>query len=149
MFSRLCVLMLSAMLCACATHPGGVDQVRFARDRSFVTATTEAGVVRGVEGAAVRAFLGVPYAAPPVGDLRWRGPRPVAPWTGVRDATKIGSDCTQALGREAILGGGGGLVVGSEDCLFVLWTRERARAGATRHGLAARRGVHDRGGSQL
>jgi len=111
--------MLSAVLCACATHPGGVDQVRFAADRTFVTAATQAGSVRGVQGAGVRAFLGVPYAAPPIGNLRWRGPRPVRPWTGVRDATRIGSDCTQALGREAILGGGGGLVVGSEDCLFV------------------------------
>ena len=101
------------------THPGGVDQVRFASDRSFVEARTEAGVVRGVEGAGVRAFLGVPYAKAPVGDLRWRGPRPPEPWHGVRDATRLGSDCVQALGRKAILGGGGGLVVGSEDCLFV------------------------------
>lgn len=101
------------------THPGGVDQVRFASDRSFVEARTEAGVVRGVEGAGVRAFLGVPYAKAPVGDLRWREPRPPEPWDGVRDATRLGSDCVQALGRKAILGGGGGLVVGSEDCLFV------------------------------
>ncbi len=101
------------------THPGGVDQVRFASDRSFVEARTQAGVVRGVEGAGVRAFLGVPYAKAPVGDLRWRAPRPMEPWDGVRDATRLGSDCVQALGRKAILGGGGGLVVGSEDCLFV------------------------------
>jgi para-nitrobenzyl esterase len=107
------------LLSACATHPGEVDRVRFASDRSFVQATTEAGAVRGVEGAGVRAFLGLPYAAPPVGDLRWRGPRPVAAWEGVRDATRLGSDCVQALGRKAILGGGGGLAVGSEDCLFV------------------------------
>ena len=118
MLSRLCILMVLA-LSACATHPGGVDQVRFARDRTFVTAATDAGVLRGLEGAGVRAFLGVPYAAPPTGDLRWRSPGPVEAWSGVRDATRIGSDCTQALGREAILGGGGGLVVGSEDCLFV------------------------------
>lgn len=102
-----------------STHPGGVGQVRFASDREFIEARTEAGVVRGVEGAGVRAFLGVPYAEAPVGDLRWRGPRPVEAWDGVRDATRRGSDCVQALGRKAILGGGGGLVVGSEDCLFV------------------------------
>ena len=102
-----------------STHPGKVDHVRFASDREFVEARTDAGVVRGVEGAGVRAFLGVPYARPPVGELRWRGPRSVEPWSGVRDATRLGSDCVQALGRKAVLGGGGGLVVGSEDCLFV------------------------------
>ncbi|MCP6335860.1 carboxylesterase family protein, partial [Klebsiella pneumoniae] len=55
----------------------------------------------------------------PVGDLRWRAPQPVQAWQGVRDATRIGSDCTQALGRRSILGGGGGIVVGSEDCLYL------------------------------
>lgn len=116
---RLCLLLLSALLSACATHPGSVDRVRFAADRAFVSVSTDAGIVRGVEGAGVRAFLGVPYAAPPVGTRRWSRPEPLEPWTGVRDATRIGSDCTQALGRDAILGGGGGLVFGSEDCLFV------------------------------
>ena len=120
MLLRLLVLLALALQGACvSTHPGKVDHVRFASDRAFVQARTEAGVVRGVQGAGVRAFLGVPYAAAPLGDLRWRGPRPVTPWTGVRDATRLGSDCVQALGRRAVLGGGGGLVVGSEDCLFV------------------------------
>ncbi len=115
--SATAVLMLG--LSACAIHPGKVDHVRFASDRAFVSAQTQDGVVRGVEGAGVRAFLGLPYAAPPEGDLRWRGPQPVEPWAGTHDATRIGADCVQALGREAILGGGGGLVVGKEDCLFV------------------------------
>lgn len=116
---RLCALLALILLAGCATHPGKVDHVRFASDRTFMQARTEAGVVRGLEGAGVRAFLGVPYAQAPVGELRWRGPRPVDPWDGVRDATRKGSDCVQALGRKAILGGGGGIVVGSEDCLFV------------------------------
>lgn len=118
-FWQAAIAVMALALGGCVvTHPGGVDQVRFASDRSFVEARTEAGVVRGVEGAGVRAFLGVPYAGAPVGDLRWRGPRPLEPWDGVRDATRLGSDCVQALGRKAVLGGGGGLVVGSEDCLF-------------------------------
>ncbi|RZJ88567.1 MAG: carboxylesterase family protein, partial [Brevundimonas sp.] len=54
-----------------------------------------------------------------VGERRLRAPQPVEPWEGVRDATRIGADCTQAIGRKAILGGGGGIVVGSEDCLFL------------------------------
>ena len=113
------LLALLVLLGASATHPGKVVLVRFAADARPVTATTEAGALRGVEGNGVRAFLGVPYAAPPVGDRRWRAPGAVEAWTGTRDATRIGADCTQALGRRAILGGGGGIVVGSEDCLFL------------------------------
>ena len=47
------------------------------------------GKVRGktIKGGKVKAFLGLPYAAPPVGDLRWRAPEPPAKWKGVRDAT--------------------------------------------------------------
>ena len=116
--TRLALLALLG-LGACAIHPGRVHQVRFASDAETVLASTQAGVVRGVEGAGVRAFLGVPYARPPVGELRWRAPQPVEPWKGRRDATRIGSDCTQAVGRKAILGGGGGIVVGSEDCLYL------------------------------
>ena len=116
LFALAAVFLLSGCI---STHPGGVDQVRFAPDREFVQAWTDAGRVRGVEGAGVRAFLGVPYASAPIGDLRWRAPRPVGAWDGVRDATRPGSDCVQALGRRAVLGGGGGIVVGSEDCLFV------------------------------
>lgn len=106
-------------LAACATHPGKVDHVRFAADARPASARTQAGVLRGVEGDGVRAFLGVPFARPPVGERRWRAPEPAQPWSGVRDATRIGADCTQAIGRRAILGGGGGIVVGSEDCLYL------------------------------
>ncbi|GLK48498.1 carboxylic ester hydrolase [Brevundimonas intermedia] len=115
----LSLLFASLLLAACATHPGKVDHVRFAPGAERVLAKTEAGTVRGIEGAGVRAFLGVPFAQAPVGDLRWRAPQPVRPWEGVRDATRLGSDCTQAIGRQAILGGGGGLVVGSENCLYL------------------------------
>jgi para-nitrobenzyl esterase len=116
---RLFALLAVLLLGGCITHPGMVQSVRFASDAHPVLATTQSGVARGVEGAGVRAWLGLPYAAPPTGEFRWRAPRPVEPWSGTRDATRIGSDCTQALGRHAILGGGGGIVVGSEDCLSV------------------------------
>lgn len=116
---RLLLSVLCLVLGACATHPGKVDFVRSAADRTDVVARTEAGMVRGLEGEGLRAFLGVPYAAPPLGNLRWRSPQPVARWTGERDATRIGADCTQAIGREAVLGGGGGFVVGDEDCLYL------------------------------
>jgi para-nitrobenzyl esterase len=66
-----------------------------AADSSPIVKVT-GGQVRGVlpeKGGAV--FKGVPYAQPPVGDLRWREPMPVKPWTGVRDATKFGPMCAQ------------------------------------------------------
>jgi len=112
-------LLLVVLASGCATHPGKVDGVRFASDARPVTGMTAQGEVRGVEGAGARAYLGLPYAAPPTGSQRWRAPSPPQAWTGVRDATRLRSDCTQALGRRAILGGGGGIVAGGEDCLFL------------------------------
>jgi para-nitrobenzyl esterase len=56
---------------------------------------TGTGTVEGKQAGPVRAFLGIPYAAPPVGDLRWKPPAPAAPWTGVRKATDFGNRCLQ------------------------------------------------------
>lgn len=112
-------LILLMLLSACATHPGKVSFIHSARDYAEPVVQTPDGEVRGMQGAGLRAFLGLPYAAPPVGDLRWRAPRQVQPWEGTRDATRIGADCTQALGPKSILGGGGGVVFGSEDCLYL------------------------------
>jgi para-nitrobenzyl esterase len=85
---------------------------------------TESGIVEGAgigRGASrVRAFLGIPYAAPPLGDLRWRPPQPAAPWTGARRATKFGARCMQkpVFGDMAFRDLGH-----NEDCLFLnVWT---------------------------
>jgi para-nitrobenzyl esterase len=58
---------------------------------------TAQGTVQGklILDGAQKAFLGLPYAAPPVGDLRWKAPQPAAGWTGVRDATKFAGRCEQ------------------------------------------------------
>ncbi|WP_228044696.1 carboxylesterase/lipase family protein [Streptomyces ferrugineus] len=56
---------------------------------------TDAGWVRGETTAEGRQFLGIPYAQPPVGALRWKEPRPVRPWHGVRDAGDFGNKCVQ------------------------------------------------------
>jgi para-nitrobenzyl esterase len=76
----------------------------------------------------IRVFKGVPFAAPPVGALRWREPQPVAKWDGVRDASKFGNVCIQPDG-----GARGNIAVGpgspplSEDCLYLnVWTGARA-----------------------
>jgi carboxylesterase type B len=54
---------------------------------------TEQGAVRGHSSAAVMSFKGVPFAAPPVGALRWHETMPPAPWKGIRDASAYGAPC--------------------------------------------------------
>ncbi|MGD0436568.1 MAG: carboxylesterase family protein, partial [Bryobacteraceae bacterium] len=58
---------------------------------------TDRGPVAGVPGdnPSVRVYKGIPYAQPPVGDLRWKAPRPTTPWTGVRQATEFSNECMQ------------------------------------------------------
>ncbi|WP_018219280.1 carboxylesterase/lipase family protein [Salinispora pacifica] len=83
---------------------------------------TESGVVRGTVTETRREFLGIPYAAPPVGELRWASPRPVTPWNTPRDATRPGQRCTQ-LPLPPYLSGE------SEDCLFLNVTTPRRPGG--------------------
>ena len=73
------------------------------------------GLVRGADVAGVDSFLGLPYAAPPTGNLRWRPPQPAASWSGVRDATQFGPSCPQALTGNPLLPPG----KISEDCLYL------------------------------
>lgn len=73
--------------------------------------TTESGMVRGTADSGVRRFLGIPYAAPPVGSLRWRSPEPAPPWDDVRDASVVGTACPQTIPVvDAVVGD-------DEDCL--------------------------------
>ena len=84
----------------------------------------EQGQVTGVDGATagVRVFKGVPFAAPPVGDLRWKGPKAPAAWTGVRAADKFGAQCMQRSGP-----GGAAASTPSEDCLYLnIYTAAKA-----------------------
>ena len=57
--------------------------------------TIDSGKIAGQEAAGMTRFLGIPYAAPPIGDLRWRAPQAVKPWEGVRDANAFGPVCRQ------------------------------------------------------
>jgi para-nitrobenzyl esterase len=82
----------------------------------------DSGIVEGKSTGekGVRAFLGIPYAAPPVGDLRWREPRPVAPWQGVRQATEFGPRAMQGSVYSDMRFRDAGP---SEDCLNLnVWT---------------------------
>jgi para-nitrobenzyl esterase len=80
----------------------------------------EGGAIRGSRSAGIWSYLGIPYAAPPVGDLRWKPPQPVRPWKNVRSCVAYGPSCPQEQGIEL-----GPLRVGktSEDCLYLnVWT---------------------------
>lgn len=86
------------------------------------------GIVRGVTEGDISIFKGIPFAAPPVGEFRWRPPQPVTPWEGVRDASEFGPNCAQT---------GWGAAPGtiqkgsSEDCLYLnVWTPANAKEGA-------------------
>jgi para-nitrobenzyl esterase len=84
---------------------------------------TSAGDVRGSRDGATNRWLGIPYAAAPVGDLRLRAPRPVVPWQGVRDALQFGSAAPQEPTKVIPLPAG---VAIEEDCLNLnVWVPER------------------------
>src|SRR5579864_154212 len=72
---------------------------------------TQSGAVQGTVQGNILAFRGIPYAAPPTGNLRWRPPQASANWSGVRDATSFGNLCPQPDGN--------GGVQGDEDCLVL------------------------------
>jgi para-nitrobenzyl esterase len=77
---------------------------------------TGSGMIEGKADGAVHAFLGIPYAAPPVGELRWKPPAVAAKWTGMRKTTEFGAHCMQGkvFGDMNFRDAGG-----SEDCLFL------------------------------
>ena len=67
----------------------------FASEKAPVEVKVDSGALRGVSADDVVSFKGIPYAAPPVGDLRWKAPQPAAHWDGVRSAAEYGHDCMQ------------------------------------------------------
>jgi para-nitrobenzyl esterase len=77
--------------------------------------STTSGPVEGFTQDGLSVFLGIPYVAPPVGNLRWKSPQPVLPWAPVvRNATTVGPQCPQISF---------GFLVGNEDCLYLnVWT---------------------------
>src|SRR3981081_2486528 len=85
---------------------------------------TDAGLVSGAAGTNtdVRVFKGIPFAAPPVGALRWKAPQPAVSWDGVRKAEAFGPRCMQGVGRRGRAGAPPPPPT-SEDCLYInVWT---------------------------
>jgi para-nitrobenzyl esterase len=107
------------MMLAAATGAGAADAPR---------AKVESGVVVGVQAGPAEVFRAIPYAAPPVGPLRWKPPAPALAWVGERDAAAPGPACPQPIlpGGAPNLGGYSGPT--SEDCLTLdVWAPPRAR----------------------
>src|SRR5580704_12981019 len=73
---------------------------------------TDRGLVQGKPAEGIDQWLGIPYAAPPVGALRWAAPRPAPRWPGIKQATSYGGRCAQ-------LASGNGPRVDNEDCLYL------------------------------
>ena len=83
---------------------------------------TSYGRLKGSQEKDYIAFLGIPYAKPPVGELRWKEPQPCEPWEGVRDALTYGHPAMQSP-SQSIPGENRGLTDQSEDCLYLnIWT---------------------------
>ncbi|HRG66908.1 MAG TPA: carboxylesterase family protein, partial [Saprospiraceae bacterium] len=89
-------------------------------DKTAPMVKIKSGIIKGMKSENVNVFKGIPFAAPPVGEYRWRPPQPVKNWSGELDGTKFCSNCAQ---------GGWGAAPGtmadgsSEDCLYLnVWT---------------------------
>jgi para-nitrobenzyl esterase len=107
------LLVAVALLAACGRGELGAEDVPV----DPAVAHTSAGTVRGTVAVDHRFFAGIPYAAPPIGALRWQPPAPVAPWTGFRDATRPGPRCIQDTSNDIDQRDT------SEDCLTLnVWT---------------------------
>lgn len=116
LFRRLlCGLAAALLLAGCAARTVEPASVADPESRRQLDSGAIVGFANPAGG---HTWLGIPFAAPPVGELRWRAPRPVTPWSGQRTALALGSPCIQLGSR---MGGVGqeGSRQGSEDCLFL------------------------------
>ena len=103
-----------------------VSGLGFATATNNDTIKVDGGLISGIAAEGVRGYKGIPFAAPPIGDLRWKAPRPVVAWEGVRQCDAFGPECPQSPYPA------GSMYVSpprkqSEDCLYLnVWTAAKA-----------------------
>lgn len=114
------------MMLACGAMAGAIPAASVAQTSAPIIATAN-GKVQGAVEDGVASWKGIPFAAPPVGPLRWRAPQPAASWQGVRPATQYSHDCMQKPfpSDAAPLG-----TTPAEDCLYLnVWKPAAATTG--------------------
>lgn len=96
------LVLLASLASACVSPPSPTPAPP--TQRGLATARVETGLLRPAQGdrPGISVFRGVPFAAPPVGDRRWRPPEPAAPWDGVREATEFAPSCMQKEQRRLL-----------------------------------------------
>ena len=121
-------LRTAAVLFGLLSAATGIAPEAIAADHASPIVRTAEGPVQGFVRNGVDQFLGIPYAAPPIGDLRWQPPKPHVAWTETLNATKFGNTCPQITE----LGVFAGPVSLTEDCLYlnVFTMRTNPAAGA-------------------
>jgi para-nitrobenzyl esterase len=126
------VLLVTAVMAAACGQDGSITSRKteppYAGPMDAGVVRTSMGTLRGMAASDYRLFQGIPYAAPPVGPLRWQLPRPAARWSGMLDASKPGPQCMQDTGRDPRVG-----KPTSENCLTLnVWTPPRGQRGDKR-----------------
>jgi para-nitrobenzyl esterase len=119
---------LTTLATLVGTQPASAAGEQEAVGSTAVVQTAD-GALRGISRTNYDAYLGIPYAAPPVGDRRFKAPQPAAQWSGVRDATRFGDRCVQGSGWDP----GYEQPITTEDCLYLnvyvphaKWSDERS-----------------------
>ena len=98
----LLLILLGLLSSACSESQSPTEPAQSSSSPAPLTATVDVtgGTIRGTADAdGLKQYHGIPYAAPPVGDLRWAPPAPPASWTGTRDASRPGPLCMQLLSQ--------------------------------------------------
>ena len=125
--SRVASRVTRLLWCSLAALSAAVGIGTVAHSQTPAQVRVESGELQGVVTDGVASFKGIPFAAPPVGDLRWRPPQPAVRWTAVRQAAEFGADCMQGRFGPPPAPGAPPARVPSEDCLFLnVWRPESA-----------------------
>jgi para-nitrobenzyl esterase len=104
------ILLVLSLAAICAVTLGSAVNAAADKRGNYPIIHTESGPLNGIIGSGVKEYLGIPYAAPPVGARRWTPPQAFGKWKGLFQATQFGNYCTQPFF---------GTEVGSEDCLYL------------------------------